>query len=210
MSKDEYTLEELAKLLDLHPRTIRSYIQQGLLRGPDSRGRHARYSEYHLRRLEKIKELKEVQGMKLDEIRRTLTVAGSEEPAMSPPRSAEPLQKEEASAPMGEPSTALEFVRARRALARGGEQTTEPPAPMLSRKRVKQTGPLERLLEELRQRPSGSGVERKARGEEWIRLEVTPDVEIHVRGHLSQEQLASFEQLADYIRHFLLGSEDHE
>ena len=32
----EYTLDDLAKMLRINPRTIRNYIQQGLLRGPDS------------------------------------------------------------------------------------------------------------------------------------------------------------------------------
>ena len=40
--------------------------------------------------------------------------------------------------------------------------------------------------------------------------EVTPDIEIHVRGQLRREQLSDFEQLADLMRHILLGSEDHE
>jgi DNA-binding transcriptional MerR regulator len=216
MSNDEYTLEELAQLLDLQPRTIRSYIQQGLLRGPDSRGRHARYGEYHLKRLRKIKELKEVQGMKLDEIRRTLTVAGPEEDDPSPPRMGQETRKEEASAPMEGPSTALEFVRARKALARGGGQPTtskptgeEPPSVSLLKKVLPST-PLERLLKQLQRVMTDANVTRKARGEEWVRLQVTPDIEIHVRGHLSQEQLHGFEQLADLMRHILLGSEEHE
>ena len=47
---DKYSLEELAKRVGIQPRTIRSYINQGLLRGPDSLGRNARYSEYHRKR----------------------------------------------------------------------------------------------------------------------------------------------------------------
>ena len=42
-----YTLNELADLVDIRSRTIRSYIQQDPLRGPDSMGRNARYSDYH-------------------------------------------------------------------------------------------------------------------------------------------------------------------
>jgi len=48
-------------------------------------------------------------------------------------------------------------------------------------------------------------VTRKTRGEEWVRLQITPDIEIHVRGHLSSEQLAGFEELSDMMRHILLG-----
>ena len=57
MQPNEYSLEDLARHLDIQPRTIRSYIQQGLLRGPDTMGRNARYSAYHLKRLELIKTL---------------------------------------------------------------------------------------------------------------------------------------------------------
>ena len=51
---------------------------------------------------------------------------------------------------------------------------------------------------------------RRTRGEEWVRLEVTPDIEIHVRGQLQSEQLKDFEQLADLMRHILLGSEEND
>ena len=51
---------------------------------------------------------------------------------------------------------------------------------------------------------------RRAQGQEWVRLEVTPDIEIHLRGQLYGEQLKDFERLADLMRHILLGSEDHE
>ena len=41
--------------------------------------------------------------------------------------------------------------------------------------------------------------------EERLRLGVTPDLEIHVRGELSPEQIRLFEQIADHFRHILLG-----
>ena len=37
----------------------------------------------------------------------------------------------------------------------------------------------------------------------------TPDLEIHVRGEVSPEQLLLFEQIADHIRHILLGGDRH-
>ena len=72
------------------------------------------------------------------------------------------------------------------------------------------TSPVKALLYKLRDQGTRASVLRKTRGEEWVRLEVTPDIEIHVRGQLRREQLSDFEQLADLMRHILLGSEDHE
>ena len=78
MSSD-YTLEELSQMLRINPRTIRSYIQQGLLRGPDSMGRNARYGDYHAKRLQTIRQLKDDHNLPLSEIRRLVTMAAPDE-----------------------------------------------------------------------------------------------------------------------------------
>jgi DNA-binding transcriptional MerR regulator len=217
----EYTLEELAKMVRINPRTIRSYIQQGLLSGPDSMGRNARYKDYHLKRLRVIRTLKEVHRLPLSEIRRLVTMAGPEEDIQIQlvPLDGEmqvetrEISEEEASAP----SSALDYVRARRASAKGKrvEETAALPAPPpIMSSSIDQddsvTSPLEALLYKLRDQGTLDHVPRKTRGEEWVRLEVTPDIEIHVRGQLRREQLSDFEQLADLMRHILLGSEDDE
>lgn len=221
MQPNEYTLEDLAQQLGIHPRTIRSYIQQGLLRGPDTMGRNARYSVYHLQRLEQIKTLKDEHGLTLDEIRRQLTVAdepqvqGTMSEAMSAmPEEAEPMQAAPPPmpplpAPAAEgSSTALDFIRARRQSTKGA--TRSGGTTRLPNTRASPSGPIEKLLKRLREMTRGTTVPRKARGEEWVRLNVTPDIEIHVRGQLSKEQLQGFEQLSDLMRHILLGSDDHE
>ncbi|HIG55159.1 MAG TPA: MerR family transcriptional regulator [Candidatus Handelsmanbacteria bacterium] len=217
----EYTLEELAKMVRINPRTIRSYIQQGLLSGPDSMGRNARYKDYHLKRLRVIRTLKEVHHLPLSEIRRLVTMAGPEEDIQiqlvpldgEMQVEAREISEEEASAP----SSALDYVRARRASAKGRrvEETAALPAPPpIMSSPIDQgdsvTSPLEALLYKLRDQGTLDHVPRKTRGEEWVRLEVTPDIEIHVRGQLRREQLSDFEQLADLMRHILLGSEDDE
>ena len=72
------------------------------------------------------------------------------------------------------------------------------------------SGPIDRLLRQLRQHLADRTVARKARGEEWVRVPVTPDIEVHVRGNLAADQLRAFEQLADHMRHILLGDSDHD
>jgi hypothetical protein len=46
---------------------------------------------------------------------------------------------------------------------------------------------------------------RKARAEEWLRLPITPDVELAIRGRLDAEQRTRLERCADLIRDILLG-----
>jgi DNA-binding transcriptional MerR regulator len=67
-----FTIDDLASETGFDRRVIRSFIEQGLLRGPDSMGRYARYSKTHLDRLLAIKALKNVQGMPINEVRRAL------------------------------------------------------------------------------------------------------------------------------------------
>jgi DNA-binding transcriptional MerR regulator len=73
-----YTLRELARTVDLRPRTVRSYIEKGLLRGPDTLGPGASYSEDHALRLRLIRTLRE-RGDSLEEIRLRMHALGIDE-----------------------------------------------------------------------------------------------------------------------------------
>lgn len=67
----DLTIEDLAKQSGLPLRTLRYYIQEGLLPGPDTQGKYARYSQAHLDQLELILRLKRLR-LPLNEIRRLL------------------------------------------------------------------------------------------------------------------------------------------
>lgn len=67
----EYKLEELAHKADVSPRTVRYYVQRGLLPAPVFRGRDTAYSGEHLLRLRAIKKLQE-QFLPLDAIQAEL------------------------------------------------------------------------------------------------------------------------------------------
>jgi len=215
----------LAQLLRINPRTIRSYIQQGLLRGPDSMGRNARYSDYHVKRLQTIRQLKDDHNLPLSEIRRLVTMAAPDEDIqirLVPMRAAEEeVTQSPAEAPKeeeSERSSALDYVRARRVAGRGRGKIEDALAasPVMPRSAEESDAsspgesPIEALLAKLRDGAGLGNVPRRAQGQEWVRLEVTPDIEIHLRGQLYGEQLKDFERLADLMRHILLGSEDHE
>jgi DNA-binding transcriptional MerR regulator len=61
------TIQELADRASVTPRTIRYYVEQGILPPPE-RGRPSEYTEEHLRVLDLVRRLKE-QYLPLDEIR---------------------------------------------------------------------------------------------------------------------------------------------
>lgn len=62
-----YNLDELCQLADMNLRTVRYYIQQGLVPGPEGRNRGARYFPSHLERLLQIKKW-QAAGLSLERI----------------------------------------------------------------------------------------------------------------------------------------------
>ena len=59
MKEKEWKLEELAERAAVSPRTVRYYVQRGLLPSPVFRGRDTMYGEHHLLRLRAIRKLQE-------------------------------------------------------------------------------------------------------------------------------------------------------
>jgi DNA-binding transcriptional MerR regulator len=73
-----YDLAELSDLARVTPRTVRYYIQQGLLRAPGATGPGAKYGEGHLNRLRLIRRLQQTH-LPLAEIRRRLEKLSDQE-----------------------------------------------------------------------------------------------------------------------------------
>jgi DNA-binding transcriptional MerR regulator len=71
METKRYTIEELVDLTSFSRRTIRYYVQEGLLEPPAGRGRGGFYYDSHLDRLLEIRSL-QGRGMKLAAIRQML------------------------------------------------------------------------------------------------------------------------------------------
>ena len=71
-------LEELAKQSGVSARTVRYYVQRGLLPAPEFRGRDTTYNEEHLHRLKAIRKLQE-RFLPLDAIETELKRASAEE-----------------------------------------------------------------------------------------------------------------------------------
>jgi hypothetical protein len=152
-------------------------------------------------------------GMPLAAIRQELLVATPEQLRAHACRAADLAPEPRQPAPA--PSSALDYLRAVRERAAPAPMMTAaapppppqdaaeaPPPPHQGSLALPPTGfeALERRLAQARPEPA-----RKARAEDWLRIPVTPDVELAVRGRLDAEQRARLERCADLIRDILLG-----
>ena len=75
---DEYSLQELARRTGQNPRTLRSWATRGLLDGPTSMGRSARWPAADLLRIRAVQALRQDPSTSLDEIRLKLKDFGLE------------------------------------------------------------------------------------------------------------------------------------
>lgn len=69
-----YSIDEVARMTGLTPRTLRFYEEVGLLDPPArTEGGHRKYRDDDVRRIERIKELKELLGYSLADLQTILT-----------------------------------------------------------------------------------------------------------------------------------------
>jgi DNA-binding transcriptional MerR regulator len=80
METKQYTIEDLCELTGFSRRTIRYYVQEGLIGPPAGRGRGGFYFDSHLEKLLKIKSLQD-KGLRLSAI---LPVLKRREPPEAP------------------------------------------------------------------------------------------------------------------------------
>ncbi|MGH2407587.1 MAG: MerR family transcriptional regulator [Candidatus Limnocylindrales bacterium] len=181
-----YTLQDLADLAGVTPRTVRYYVAQGLLPSPDSAGPGTRYSEHHLARLRVIRRLQR-EHLPLAEIRARLTGLDDDEIVglvMAVP-------------PSPGPGTALDYIREVMA-------GPAPPAPMAAR--MVMTGPTSTpptmTLGAITQLSGPEPTPTTARSQ-WDRIPLSPDIELHVRRPLSRQQNKQVDRLITIARQLL-------
>ncbi len=75
-NQPRFTLAELVEATGLSDRTIRYYIEQGIVMGARGRGRSSYYTPEHLERLARVADLRS-RGLSLDEIRDAISPAVS-------------------------------------------------------------------------------------------------------------------------------------
>lgn len=205
MTDGSYSLTELAEVTGIEARTIRSYIEKGLLPGPQSRGRAATYTTEHLDRLKAIQTLRRfrpddtlaetrirLQKLTLTQIRGL--ASGLLTAAVGP---------EEAAPPGDWSSSDSEIVSDRPDHEPEENDETVPALPAARLAPAPHLTPAAQLVHALRQLSGRATVVPGAKAEGWHRIAVTEDVELSVRSDFGPDQIALFRELADLLRHLL-------
>ncbi len=229
-------------IMFIEPRTLRSWISEGLLAPPFKQGRGARYPEINAARALAVRSLKEEHGKVLADIRKLLMLADESQirewaaqipspgskassareylsqirlssaahSARDPARVAS-TQDRTAKLPEGIEDSDFSYALEDESVDRAFGTISAPPGQhRMKLPDAAQMANIERLLEalesEVRTMPR-----RKARAHFWSRIEVTPDIELSVRGEMTPRERALFERMADLIRTILTtGGADNE
>ena len=238
MSDAPLTLSELSERSGVEIRTLRSWIQQGVVPGPETVGRNARYAPDALTRARAAKAMRDLYGMSLSAIRLDLLAADEAKiaayAAMAEPTPAWPNAAREAGQPApqaaapapGGTSAADYLHKLRSAGVFGAGKTPDTrasssppapgivPAPISFRRGRPAQAPagsrLTRLVEALERIAGARPSRRKAKGDVRLHIPITPDLELAVRGDQTPEELARYEQIADLLRAILTGGADHD
>ena len=126
-----FSLDELATVADVPRRTVRYYIELGLLEGAEGETRAARYTRRHLETLLQIRRLA-AEGIALSRIRQRLSGEAAEERAAAPAVAARGMALSVAESAMPYVATPSIEVRSHLQLAPGLELVIEPGAARLS------------------------------------------------------------------------------
>lgn len=208
----EPSLADLAAASGVEARTIRSWVAQGLLPAPLNRGPAARYPVETLDRVLAIRAMRDLLGLSLADIRKELLVATPDRirAHADAARAATPVAAEGGEGTEGmvaarvdpDLSSARDYIHRLRArpAAEAGRERVSWLARRLEAAPAQGFDALEQRLAHGRHPPA-----RKARAEGWLRIPITPDLELSVRAPLEPEQKARLERCADLIRDILLG-----
>jgi DNA-binding transcriptional MerR regulator len=204
----EYSLQELADLAGVTPRTIRYYIVSGLLPSPGRAGPGTTYTDGHLNRLRLIRRLQR-EHLPLAEIRSRLAALDDATVAAL------------VEAPAGEPAagSAIDYIRGVLEGDRSPDGTlwnrpfdiaspsitpAPPASPRLTGNAVDIDLPRYRLAESSQAytetpTPPAATPDRS----QWDRILLAPDVELHVRRPLGRRAHKRVERLIEIARELL-------
>ncbi len=213
---DGHSLQELSELTGIEMRTIRSYVGRGLIPAPDSLGRGARYQRATLDRLRVMQLLRDSnRNVSLDQLRVLLqSLTPSQIAAIADGNikigaliDTDATLSCQPPAAASTPPDALSYLRSVRAFTPMATGGADPSEVCESRTCYPGTDPdLSSLAQAAQALTALAGVAasaRSTRGEAWYRIGVTPDLELNVRGHFGDEELAHFHRIADALRNLL-------
>jgi DNA-binding transcriptional MerR regulator len=196
---DNLTLEDLGTMSGLTLRTLRYYIQEGILQGPDTHGKFSRYSQQHLDRLELIQRLKSLR-LPLQEIRHLLENMTPEE--LSQVKQYQDVLKFtlqdsflENSAPESnkEGASALEYIQN---LERGRESVRSISNPMPA-PRPSPQAPSPSLFKDA---ASGKQQSTPRTQETWSRTILHDGIELNIRHPNNAVEQKKIQQLLDFAK----------
>ncbi len=202
MLRSEYWISELADLSGVSTRTIRYYIQEGLLPQPEIRGKYAVFTDEYMHRLRLIKILKDAY-LPLNRIKQLLDTITDNEiiPLL------DAFEKDPVSAlsglqalPMFEQPITIHASQPR------PEQVRERNANALEYiQQLRGERPLHEKMDRnprLDARPSKRNFIAAAPtpGEEWRRIPLAPGLELHVRQPENNKTQQLVEDLLDLVR----------
>lgn len=165
-----YTLTELADLAGVTARTVRYYISQGLLAVDATPGPGPKYDDTHLARLRLIRRL-QAEHLPLAEIRHRLEgVADDDVLALASEPTPPP------------PDSALDYIR----------NLTQPAH------RVSESPPLLRSYAAME--PPAAAPSPTPQRSQWERIDLAPDIELHVRRPLSRSTAKQLDRLITVAR----------
>lgn len=194
MSQHNYSLSELADAVGIEARTIRNYIERGLLPGAQTRGRAASYSEEHLSRLQVINSLRRARpNITLSEIRIFLQSLN--------PEQVHSLARGSITAAVRAINESLQPDDVD-LLNDATDDDVEVPRTDWGEAAATLTG-AERLVRILRHVSGFIPPASASKVEAWQRIVVTPDIELFVRAEFDPNQLAAFRELADLLGYLL-------
>lgn len=183
MGEPDYLIHQLAQRAGVSVRTVRFYIDEGLLPPPPTRGRYAVYGDDYLERLELIRLLK-ARFLPLKEIRARLEgLSGSQVRA-----ALREEQRRAASRPArggqapAQGSSALEYI---------DQLLNQQQAPRIRDAKQAYAPARAHLFEQ----PAPSA------GQTWARIPLADGVELHIRQPLEPTAQEALERLLDYAQH---------
>ena len=198
-----YTIYDLAEHSGVEPRTIRSYVEKGIIPGPDSLGRAARYPQESLDRLKVLQLLRDAnRSLTLDQIRRLLQSIGPSELSGLADGRIRIGAVLDTDAAEDSRHAAINYLRSLHS------QSPPPNANTLflrhesrSHEALEDQLPVfEEAALALAKLAGLTSSSRSARVEQWYRLPLTPDIELSVRGNFGSDQIAQLHRIGDALR----------
>jgi DNA-binding transcriptional MerR regulator len=181
------SLAELARQADVTPRTVRYYIVQGLLPGPDGQGGGARYNSSHLDRIRLIKRLQQTH-LPLADIRSRVSGLDDDQVSVL-------LAEPEAPPPPAQGERALAYIRSLLVQSPSAAREPQPNLGLVA----SVSGPAAAPSAPAPAVTSSSKPSTTERST-WERISLAPDIELHVRRPLDRQSNKDLEQLLALAR----------